>query len=294
MGGRIGGRAQSARPATARLPDVEGGGGRLEPRKTITEFADDDFGFSVFVADARAGWHSGYKQWKRRNYNILIDAQSKQTTFEQIEDELRSRIISGQIPGGARLHVDALRREFDVSTSTVREALSRLLTFSLVVSQPNIGFSVAPLSRKDCVAVAHTRELLEIEAMREALSDRNDAWESALAGAYHLLAKADRKFILEGDVSAGPEWRRRNHDFHEAMVATCQNRYIMDFRRSLNFNSERYRAILPKVSQTATHVPEQHRKLFEFAVDGKIEDCLAVMRDHISTTVALVIDHLPE
>ncbi|MBC7285300.1 GntR family transcriptional regulator [Hoeflea sp.] len=226
--------------------------------------------------------------------NTVAEFEPKTTAFEKVEEELRNRIISGQLPGGAKLHVDSLRREFDVSTSTIREALSRLLACSLVVSQPNIGFSVAPLGRNDCLAAANARDLLEVAALRDSLANRSDAWEAALAGAFHMLARADRRFLLEGDASAEGEWGRRNQAFHEAMVGASQNRYLLDFRRSINFNWDRYRALLPKVSHSATHVPDQHKALFESAVDGRVEDCVSVMRDHISTTVRLVIDHLPD
>lgn len=223
-----------------------------------------------------------------------VAVEPKMTAFERVGLELRNRIISGALAGGTRLHVDALRHEFGVSTSTVREALSRLLAWSLVESQPNIGFTVAPLNRADCVAVARTRELLEIEALRDSLTHRSDAWEAALAGAYHLLARADRSFITEGNPAAEQEWRTRNQAFHEAMVSACGNRYLLNFRQSCNYNSERYRALLPHVSRSATQVPEEHRALFETATEGRIDDCLEIMRRHISTSVGLVIDLLPE
>lgn len=216
------------------------------------------------------------------------------TAFVIVEEKLRNQIISGDLPGGTKLQVDALRREFDVSTSTVREALSRLLACSLVESQPNIGFRVAPLSRSDFIAVAGVRKLLEIEALRESLANRNDDWEASLAGAFHLLERADRAFVLEGNLDQEVEWRRRNQAFHEAMVAACQNRYLLDFRRSINYNAERYRALIPDISRKATHVPDQHRALFESAVNGRTEECIALMCKHISTTVELLIDHLPQ
>ena len=216
------------------------------------------------------------------------------TAFVLIEEKLRNRIISGDLPGGTRLQGDALRREFDVSTSTVREALSRLLACSLVVSQPNIGFRVAPLSRSDFISVARVRKLLEIEALSESLENRNDEWEATLAGAYHLLERADRAFVLEGNLDQEHEWRQRNQAFHEAMVAACKNRYLLDFRRSINYNAERYRALIPDISRNALHVPDQHRALFESAVSGRREDCISLMCDHISTTVDLLIDHLPQ
>lgn len=226
--------------------------------------------------------------------NKIDRIEPKATAFEKIEAELRHRIISGELPGGARLHIDGLRREFEVSTSTVREALSRLLACSLVVSQPNIGFKVAPLNRNDCIAVAKARELLEVETLRESIRNRNADWEADLAGAYHLLARADRQFIIEGNVDFEAEWRMRNQAFHAAMVAAGTNRYLLDYRRSINYNSERYRAFMPRVSQTAKHVPGQHKALFESAVEGRVDECVEIMREHISTTITLVIDHLPE
>lgn len=224
--------------------------------------------------------------------NNSVAVAPRMTAFERVEAELRDRIISGRLAGGARLQVDALRQEFGVSTSTVREALSRLLACALVESQPNIGFTVAPLNRADCMDVARARELLELEALRDSLARRSDAWEAQLAGAYHMLARADRRFILDGDMAAEPEWRARNLAFHDAMVAACTNRHLLNFRRICNYNSERYRALLPAVTRSAIAVPEEHRALFDSATEGRVDDCLEIMRNHISTAVRLVIDHL--
>lgn len=229
---------------------------------------------------------------------MLSDNRKSTTTektpaFEQVAEALRRRIVSGEIEPGARLQVEALRREYDVSTSTIREALSRLLADSVVISQPQQGFSVASLSRHDCRAIADIRRLLESEAIRNALHNRSDAWEARLAGTFHMLARADRSLIIEKDYSLLDEWRRRNADFHDALVSTCNNAYVMQFRRVVHLQSERYRAILPDANVGVLDVPAQHQAIFETAISGREDACVAATIAHIETTVAIIVDRLP-
>lgn len=226
--------------------------------------------------------------------NQQVSVQVERTTaFDQVTSELRRRIIEGELAPGSRLQIDALRHQFGVSTSTMREALSRLLADSLVVSWPQIGFTVVSLSKQDCRSIARVRTVLETEAIREALSKRNDAWEAQLAGAFHLLSRADRRLILDGDLATAADWRQRNADFHNAVVATCDNSYLMTFRRVVHLHSDRYRALLPEATAYATDVPRQHQAIFDAAIAGRTEDCVEIMAEHINAAVQIIIDLVP-
>lgn len=81
------------------------------------------------------------------------------TSVEDLYVTLRERIVSGHYAPGMRLSQQAIAAELNVSRTPVREALNRLETEGLVVSNANRGMEVAPASL-DVVEEAYSIRLL--------------------------------------------------------------------------------------------------------------------------------------
>ncbi len=131
---------------------------------------------------------------------------------DDVYEALVSDLIALRFPPDARLSVDALARDFNVSQTPVRAALIRLESEGLVIKRFNSGYSVAPLpSGTHFRDVYATRLLLEAETA--ALAARNVNDESlktlqALCNDMSRLADADgesgygRFAILDGQFHA--------------------------------------------------------------------------------------------
>src|SRR6516164_2816173 len=78
---------------------------------------------------------------------------NKKPLREDVHALLRERIVSGGLMPGNRLQDVQLAAELGVSRTPVREALLRLEGEGLVESDPNRGFFVAPLSRKEVLEI---------------------------------------------------------------------------------------------------------------------------------------------
>lgn len=61
-----------------------------------------------------------------------------------VYEAIFAQLMSLKIPPGARITVDSLVKEFNVSQTPIREALGRLEGEGLVVKQHLIGFRAAP------------------------------------------------------------------------------------------------------------------------------------------------------
>src|SRR5439155_13985493 len=115
------------------------------------------------------------------------------TLVEGAYRRLRRDIIGGVYPPGGKLRVEHLKKDYDVSGSTLREALAHLVADTLVFVQGQRGFLVAPISAKDFEDITHARVLLETEALRLSMANGNDVWESHVLAAYHRLSRTEEK-----------------------------------------------------------------------------------------------------
>ena len=86
----------------------------------------------------------------------------------QVVTALRTAIFSGRLPPGAPLRELHLAHDLGVSQATIREALSQLERFGLVVRTPNIGTEVTRLSHEEVRERVELRMLLEERALTRA------------------------------------------------------------------------------------------------------------------------------
>jgi len=86
------------------------------------------------------------------------------TAVDAVAAELRRRILTGDLPPGARLREAALAGEFDVARHTLRAALRALAAEHLVTVEPHRGAHVAVLDEPQVTALIELRAALEVGA----------------------------------------------------------------------------------------------------------------------------------
>src|ERR1700754_4752558 len=81
---------------------------------------------------------------------------------EDAYSRIREDIMSLKIPPNTRISVDSMAREFGISQTPIREALSMLEANGLVTKQRFIGYCTAPtLNRKQFEELFEIRLLME-------------------------------------------------------------------------------------------------------------------------------------
>jgi DNA-binding GntR family transcriptional regulator len=216
----------------------------------------------------------------------------KRTAIETVQEEIKRRIFNFALKPDERLHVDNLRRQFDVSTATVREALSRLMTDQLVVSESQRGFYVRGLSLADFQAISSARAIIEVAALRESLQHRDDNWEGELFAAFHKLKLVEDRMLGKNDLTVASEWHRRNLTFHDCLVANCHNEWLIRYRSQLHEHSRRYLRLALGNNRAHRDVREEHRNIFDSAIRGDVDACAAYLEQHIYKSVADVSRNL--
>lgn len=230
-----------------------------------------------------------------KNVKDLAGESTGKTAIETVYLALRRGILDGDLEPEARLRVQELRERFEVGSSTIREALSRLLVDNLVTSEGQRGFRVAPVSLKDFREISELRILLETQAIRESLAQGDDEWENRVVAAAHQLAKVEKAMSeRRREEDYVQEWEARNADFHDALVAACTNDWLRRFRAQVFAHSFRYRRISVRERNVPRDVRGEHQALFEAAIARDVETAVRVTTEHIQKSVIVLEGRLSE
>ena len=201
----------------------------------------------------------------------------------EVYEILKSRILSGEFPGGMRLNPAAIGAELGVSRTPVREALQRLDVEGLVSIGLNRGAEVTRLTLDEVREVFKIRGALETLAAAEASRNLHD---DALDEFEFLVRRMER---AQGDVR---EWISRHDAFHDR---------IYQFARMprLSAEIERFRDAVQPYLRLYIDVYGQlempgveHRALLEHIASGDPDRAADAVGRHIEQAAAGILQFL--
>ena len=180
---------------------------------------------------------------------------------------LRADLLSCRLKPGERLRINDLCKQLSVSLGAVREALSRLTSEGLVSAEPQLGFTVAPISAVDLKDLTVVRTEIEGLCLRQSIANGDLAWESRIVAAYHRLSRTphyapdDPKRLNESYASAHAE-------FHQELVSACRSIWLHRMRNILFAQAARYVALSVPLARKERDRNKEHRELMD-AVIGR-------------------------
>ena len=206
------------------------------------------------------------------------------TLIETAYATLRNEIIGGTLEPGAKLRTEELRARYDVSGSTIREALTRLLGEALVTSEGQRGFRVAPATLEDFRDLTEVRKLIETEALRQAIAAGGEAWEGDIVAAFYRLSKTEER-LRDDPAGASAEFEARNRDFHRALIAACPSPWLHRLHALLYQQSERYRRLVASRRAIPRDVHAEHQGILDATLARDSELACRLAGEHIERSV---------
>jgi len=204
---------------------------------------------------------------------------------DQIFTEARERILSGRLPADTPIRQDALAQDLGVSKIPLREALARLGSDGLVVSHPNRGFIVRPLSRADAEDVFDLRLRIEPNACVLGALAADEAGQDAARAAFAALDSALRNGLT--DIG------RRNREFHLALVRPSKRGVTIETVDRLLALSERYVRVHLGEDRRLDRASHGHQALLQAWLERRTEIVRREARTHIRATLIDLRAQLP-
>ena len=202
---------------------------------------------------------------------------TKQSLPEVIADDLRERILSGELAEGETIRQEALAEEYDVSRMPIREALKRLNAEGLVQWANNRGGSVTKHSLDEIGEIFDLRILIEVDLFRRAIPNMGP---NNFARCNALLQQMEASYD-DNDVA---KWGILNYRYHQALYAAGERSLTNELLERINLQSDRYVRMHLSVMKQREPAKKEHQDLLHLAQEGKVEEACEVLTRHIRRT----------
>ena len=190
---------------------------------------------------------------------------------DQIADQLRSDIISGDLAPDTKLNEQQLANRFGVSRGPIRDVLLQLTKEGLLVTKSNVGASVNKMldssMQQLMVDIRRRIEFHAVKRLKDKMTDEDCAALDAILGRFkESFEKADFTEVTKADIA-----------FHRYLVEKAGGQELVNLwypvvlRMRMNY----------KRIDTPTDGVAEHRAIIDALRSGQTKDAIAALRANI-------------
>lgn len=197
------------------------------------------------------------------------------TVTEQIYQEIRNAIIRQEIAPGEKLTIKMLHERYGVSSSPIREALTRLQQDGLIVYRPNIGMRVVQLNRKDVEEIYDMITELDSAAMRFAMR-KSDA-DACLKDLREIQQEMESTQDFQ-------RWQKRSDDFHQIFYKYADNSRLNDASRRILLQLTILSMQYEQKEENREEIAQGHQKILDALTKGSLQEADQLLREHLDAS----------
>jgi DNA-binding GntR family transcriptional regulator len=195
---------------------------------------------------------------------------------EEVYQAIFARLMALKVPPGARITVDGLAREFNVSQTPVREALSRLESEGLVIKTHLVGYSAAPqISHRRFTELYELRLLLEPDAAGKAAATMTDTVLQELTEAAGMMSRAGGA----DERARYAQFAREDAAFHDKVLAVAGNEMIRETLAHQHTHFHIFRLMFH--SRVTEEALDEHAAILAAFARRDPDEAARAMRTHI-------------
>lgn len=224
---------------------------------------------------------------KVKPLTLSFRIKKRKVLAEQVANQLRNAIRSGELTSGKRLVEAELANDIDVSRSAVREAIRYLEKEGLVTANPFKGTFVTQLEEKDLEEIYLLRPVLEQLAIRLLVKNLNDEKIRDLE-----LVVEEMKRVADNPKSVS-QVIDVDLNFHRKICELSDNSRLLQAWLNLSFQLSAFIAMDDQLygNETPAQVFERHYVVFESIKKGSADLAVRQMKKVIESGYKNALKH---
>lgn len=208
-------------------------------------------------------------------------AKPYRTKAQIVADELRERIVAGELMPRQRLVLRQLADEFGCSEIPIREALSSLASKGLIELVPHGGAHVTEIDTQELIELTEVRVLIEPPAT--VLAARR--LPAAVLPRLNAMLKQMERQLIRGNAAA---YGALNREFHDMILEHCPNRRLLELVRGTRDRASRGRAVYATVPEHMKTSLSHHRRMVELIARRQYDELREVSEIHMLHVLSAV------
>ncbi|MFV2086571.1 GntR family transcriptional regulator [Micromonospora sp. LOL_021] len=210
------------------------------------------------------------------------------TLTDDVYETVRAQVMDHVVVPGARINIDALARDLQVSPTPVREALARLEADGLVRKRPLVGYTATPLlTRDEFDELVEMRLILETAAARRAAA-RSATTEPAVLDLLREAADLPGPVPGAQGYASIAAFTAQDARFHNLLAEQSGNRMLHDAVVRLRPHLHLFRLHFPPTHYRTSGA--EHHRIVDAVASGDPNRAETAVREHL---LAARQRHLP-
>ena len=208
---------------------------------------------------------------------------------ETILQDLRVKIIVGELAPGSKLKEEELSSNFGISRAPLREAFRLLENQHLVIYYPRKGSYVTEISIEKCREIYQVRTMMEcfsVDLLKEKGIRDLPKVESALEETVNLAMPSN------DDVYKKYDYLKAIANFHISLVETAGNKQLSYFYHTIFPNLARYQSIYTYISGLMNKSYQEHKEFLRLVKNCDYEKAKDFLKCHINKFVKIIEDKI--
>jgi DNA-binding GntR family transcriptional regulator len=219
--------------------------------------------------------------------NRPAEISASDTLSERAANLVQQDIIAGHLAPGSRLGIADLVQRYEIGATPLREGLSRLVSRGLIIGIGQRGFRVAEISSDDLRDITRMRTVVELEALRLAIENGDDAWEAGVVGSLHQMRKHIERTGNEFREGAS-DFDRLHKAFHTSLLAACGSKRLLAAHSDLYDQAYRYRRVMMRSFDDGMKFVAAHQNLADLVLARDLGGARDLLEVHLRSTLDIV------
>ncbi|WP_432083263.1 GntR family transcriptional regulator [Streptomyces sp. WAC 04229] len=208
----------------------------------------------------------------------------RQVLSDSVYEDIKAKVMDHEIAPGARVGIEALARELDVSPTPVREALARLESDGLVVKRSLSGYRATELLTRQGVAELFEMRLL-LEPRAAALAAHN-AEESQLDALEATLEGMQAHPGPTGPYASYRDFAALDQRFHDTVAEAAHRPLLADAVERLHTHLHIFRlSNVQNIQGADDPTLGEHERIVRAILRRRAEHAAEAMAEHLNRSL---------
>ncbi|MFD4262997.1 GntR family transcriptional regulator [Streptomyces sp. NPDC058534] len=213
----------------------------------------------------------------------------RQVLSDSVYEDIKAKVMDHEIAPGARVGIEALARELDVSPTPVREALARLESDGLVVKRSLSGYRATELLTRQGVEELFEMRLL-LEPRAAALAAHNAA-ESQLDALEGMQAHPGPT----GPYASYRDFAALDQRFHDAVAEAAHRPLLADAVERLHTHLHIFRlSNVQNIQEADDPTLGEHERIVRAILRRRAEQAAEAMAEHLTRSLERQLSRFDE